>query len=396
MANNRKPNRPDGLIQRNGWWYVQKQVRYGDQRAFLREATGCRERAAAEAYRDRRVIETMEELRNPKPIQPEQSEHSFQDAAVEYVLSLERRGKNPERAIYAIKSLDLFIGHLPLSHVHQGALGTFEADCRDKGLSSGTVARAYVVVVAVLNHAARVLRDGPAPWLKTAVPRIAAPDWGDKRQPYRLTWNEQDRLIAALEKPGRQHLIAPVLFGFWTGARQGEITGFRWAWERRFEGLPRFSVWWIPAEARKGNARKTASQQEGRYLVANAAARSIIEVQSGTDDELVFPGPRGEMDRITNHGWRSAWTEAGLPKDGHVVGVHNLRHTFTERLAETGTSMDLMKRILGHESGGVTARYTGPMIRQMLEATERVTRENVTVPRAVVTQTATQGNRKAG
>ncbi|MBU0501045.1 MAG: tyrosine-type recombinase/integrase [Gammaproteobacteria bacterium] len=394
MAN----KKPDGLILRNGWWYVQKQVRYGDQRVFLREATGSRERAAAEAYRDRRIVEIMEELRNPKPI-PIQSERSFQDAAVEYVLSLERRGKNPERAIYAIKSFDPFIGHLPLSHVHQGALGTFEADCRDNGLSSGTVARAYVVVVSVLNHAARVLRDGPEPWLKTAVPRIVAPDWDDRRQPYRLTWNEQDRLIAALEKPRRQHLIAPVLFGLWTGTRQGEITGFRWAWEQRCEGLPRFAVWRIPAEVRKGSACKTVSQQEDRYLVANAAARSIIEVQSGVvDDELVFPGPRGggEMYRITNNGWRSAWTEAGLPKDGYVAGVHNLRHTFTERLAETGTSMDLIKRVLGHESGGVTARYTGPMIRQMLDAVELVTRENVTVPRAVVTQITTQEKKKAG
>ncbi|CAK0770296.1 hypothetical protein CCP3SC5AM1_680002 [Gammaproteobacteria bacterium] len=79
---------------------------------------------------------------------------------------------------------------------------------------------------------------------------------------------------------------------------------------------------------------------------------------------------------------------------GYVAGVHNLRHTFAERLAETDAPLDLIKRVLGHDGGGVTSRYTGPSIRRMLAAVERVTRENVTVPRAVVTQIVTQGKKE--
>ncbi|CAK0771486.1 hypothetical protein CCP3SC15_4330002 [Gammaproteobacteria bacterium] len=314
-----RKKKPDGLILRGGRWYIQKQVNYGEQREFLRESTGFSEseRAEAEAYRDRRVLETLNALKNPEPIKPK--ERTFREAAVEYVISLERRGKGTERTEYALKSLDPYIGGMPLSHVHQGSLARYEAECRERGLSSATVARAYVVVSAVLNHAARVLRDGADPWLRTAVPRIAVPDWGDQRQPYRLTWDEQDRLLRALDKPDRQHLVAPVLFGLWTGARQAEITGLRWEWERKFDGFPRYSVWWVPSEVRRGSAKKTKGQQGGSYLIANAAARSVIEGQVSADSILVFPGTKGEMFRINNHGWRSAWMEAGLPVDVYVA-----------------------------------------------------------------------------
>ena len=106
----------------------------------------------------------------------------------------------------------------------------------------------------------------------------------------------------------------------------------------------------------------------------------MIHGQDGVHQKLVFPGTEGQMYRINNHGWRSAWREAGLPTEGHRCGVHNLRHTFAERLAETGATMDIVKRILGHDGGGVTSRYTGPMLRQMLDTVEIITRETVSVP----------------
>ena len=178
--------KPDGLILRGGKWHIQKQVRFGDNRVFLRESTGFAEkdRSAAEKQRDIRIAETVSGMRFPEPVK--RHEHTFAEAAIEYVLSLERRGKDPDRAIYAIKSVDVHIGYLPLSHVHQGALAGFEAACRREGISSGTVSRAYTSVVSVLNHAARVLREGSDPWLQTSVPRIAPPDWGDALLPYRL------------------------------------------------------------------------------------------------------------------------------------------------------------------------------------------------------------------
>ncbi|CAK0766051.1 hypothetical protein CCP4SC76_4480003 [Gammaproteobacteria bacterium] len=36
-----------------------------------------------------------------------------------------------------------------------------------------------------------------------------------------------------------------MLFGVWTGARQAEIVGLSWDWERQIEGMPRYSARWV-------------------------------------------------------------------------------------------------------------------------------------------------------
>ena len=85
-----------GLQLRNGWWHTNKTIRVGRRKKRIREATGCREEESDKAleYLERRVKEVKEELSTDHPI----IEHTFQDASVEYVLHLERRGKDPARA----------------------------------------------------------------------------------------------------------------------------------------------------------------------------------------------------------------------------------------------------------------------------------------------------------
>ena len=138
-----------------------------------------------------------------------------------------------------------------------------------------------------------------------------------------------------------------------------------------------------PPETRKGNARKTASKQEGRYLVANAMARRAIDTQRGNDSEWVFPrGPRKEekmpsrTGRINNSGWRTARALAGLP-----VRVHDLRHTFGERLEAVGVPWEYRKILLGHTVQDVTAHYSAPGLARLLAEAEKVTRERAKVIR---------------
>ena len=325
----------------------------------------------------------MELLADPVP-----AEHSFMDAAVEYVLSLERRGKDPSRAINDLKLVDPWIGSLPLSHIHQGALKSFEAAQRGVR-KSGTVARCYRTTVAVLNHAARVLRDGNRPWLAIATPKIVAPDWGDARKPYRLTWREQDALFEALPA----HLQCPALFAVATGAREQEVMSLRWDQEVFTPGLPKGSVWWIPPEIRKGNARKAASAQEGRCLIANTLARRAIDHQRRNDSDWVFPGPSGgRVQRLNNTGWKMSRRMAGLAQ----VRVHDLRHTFGERLEAAGVPWEYRKVLLGHTVQDITAHYSAPGLAQLLVQAEKVTRATAWVRRpTLVTQNVTHTNAKA-
>lgn len=317
-------------------------------------------------------------------------EHTFMEAAAEYVISLERRGKDTEGTEYILRRIMDDIGQLPLSHVHQGTVGSWIA-VQYGVRKSSTVKRTLGVVIAVLNHAAKVLRDGNRPWLETAVPRLEPPDWADGVQPYRLTWEEQDRLIGVLPK----HLVDPALFSLATGAREQEVASLQWSQECQVTGLPNGSVWWVPPEVRKGNARKARSEQQGRYLICNALARAVLQSQRRNGSVYVFPGPRGSrMDRLNNTGFRTARKAVDLP-----VRWHDLRHTFGERAAAAGVPWDYRKVLLGHEIRDITGHYSAPGLKLLLEEAEKVTRDGAVILRVVsqnVTQNATQRKRAVG
>jgi integrase len=301
---------------------------------------------------------------------PDPQERQFYEAAAQYVADLERRGKSSERAHYALTSIMPEIGNLPLSHIHQRALQDW-IDAQRGSRSSGTVERTLQIVSTVLRYAAEVLRDGNRPWLCTAPPRLSAPDWGT-RQPTPIGWDEQDRLIAAL--PG--HLVAPVLFAVGTGARQAEVVTLTWAQHRPIDGLPRWSCWWIPPEVRQQSSRTKASERAGRFLVANAAARSVIQAQAGQDARWVFPSPETDstgaskpLYRINNHGWRTACRATGL-----AIRVHDLRHTFGMRAADAGIPLDIRRSLLGHEHRDITLHYSRPGLAMLLDESERIVR----------------------
>lgn len=175
-----------------------------------------------------------------------------------------------------------------------------------------------------------------------------------------------------------EHLVPPVLFALATGAREQEITTLTWGQECAVSGLPRFAVWWIPPAVRKGSARKTARDQEGRYLVCNRMARSILESQS-KKGHTVFPGPKGDpVERFNNTGFRNARKAANIP-----CRFHDLRHTFGARLAAAGVGWDYRKALLGHTIGDVTARYSAPGLAVMLKEAEKVCRDGAGILKVV-------------
>lgn len=353
-----------GLKKRGEIWHIDTTVRVGGESRCIRETTGCRTEREAKIILNRRLNEVrMQLLTGETPT----VERTWAEAAAEYVADLERRGKDSARCLQDVRMLLPVIGGLALSHVHQRTLQAW-IDAQHGVRSSGTVERALRTTSTVLNFAARVLRDGNQPWLTIAPPRLRSPDWGE-RQPRPITWEEQDALIAALP----EHLIAPVLFALFTGARQAEITSLTWAQHRPMLGLPEFTAWWIPPEIRKGSAKKTASQQEGRFIVCNRAARSVITHQPRTS-AYVFQTIRGDggMYRVNNHGWRSACKAVELP-----IRFHDLRHTFGQRAADAGIPLDVRRSLLGHSHSDITLHYSSPGLVLLLSEVEKIERPSV-------------------
>ncbi|WP_295456077.1 tyrosine-type recombinase/integrase [uncultured Thiodictyon sp.] len=354
-----------GLKLRGSIWWIDICRRVDGRQISIRESTGCREGdlAGAIAIRDRRLDDATG--RRAAPVVDLGGPRTFADAAAEYLLDLEQRGKDPSRAEQDIRLVLDALGDLPLDHVHQRTIQPW-IDAQRGIRASGTVGRAVRTASTVLRFAAAVLRDGHVPWLAVTPPKLRLPDWGT-RQRRPITWEEQDRLIDALP----EHLIGPVLFALATGARQAEITTLRWDRHRDVDGLAPWSAWWVPPEIRKASSRLAPSEQQGRYLVAPRLGRAVIErAHTKQESDWVFPSPRGgALYRANNHGWRTACGEAELD-----IRFHDLRHTFGDRAADAGIPLDIVRSLLGHRHRGITEHYSRPGLVRLLGEVERIGR----------------------
>ena len=96
------------------------------------------------------------------------------------------------------------------------------------------------------------------------------------REPYPITWDEQDRIFAKL--PAR--LARMVLFAVNTGLRESNVCGLEWTWEVPVPEVGR-SLFVIPPDAFKSRRAHVA--------ILNDAAWSIIEEQRGLHPLWVFP-----------------------------------------------------------------------------------------------------------
>jgi integrase len=207
-------------------------------------------------------------------------------------------------------------------------------------------------------------------------------DESGARQPYPITWAEQVKLLEALPP----HLQRMVLFAVNTGARDDNICRLQWSWERPVSELGR-SVFLIPAEEFKS--------KRPHVLVLNDVAWRIVEGQRGLHSEFVFVYRRertrhvefepamawAPVDTINNTGFQNARAAAGLAR----VRVHDLRHTYGQRLRDAAVAEEDRSLLLGHAIDGMAQHYAAATIARLIEAANKVTetRDRTTVLRIV-------------
>ncbi len=103
-------------------------------------------------------------------------------------------------------------------------------------------------------------------------------------------------------------------------------------------------------------------------LVLNDTAWSVVQARRGKDPEYVFMykghGHAGRIDTINNTSFQKARKAAGLEK----VRVHDLRHTFGQRLRSAGVTDEDRALLLGHASQEMPQHYATAAIARLLEA----------------------------
>jgi integrase len=176
-----------------------------------------------------------------------------------------------------------------------------------------------------------------------------------------LQADELARLWAALKtEPSRdlQHFVILALF---TGARRGDVLSARWA-NISFEP----PAWTIPDPKNKEP-----------YVVPlmKEAVEVLKDREKTAKKEWVFPS-RGRTGHLT--GFKHSWP--ALLKRAKITGlrIHDLRRTLGSWQANTGASLPIIGKSLGHRSQAATSIYARLQLEPVQEALERATKAMLT------------------
>ena len=295
----------------------------------------------------------------------------FAAAAQKYLIESERKKlRSLETVAYHVSLLLPYVGSMALVDVCNDSLQPFIDERLDEDeVKPSTVNRTLEVARTIMNRAARLWRTNGKPWLATAPLIEMLDEKATRRQPYPITWQQQANLLPRLPV----HLQRMVLFALSTGARDANVCRLRWDWERPVPELGR-SVFVIPPAEFKTNRT--------HVLILNDAAWSIVEACRGLHPDFVFTYRR---ERVKNHhlapamdykpvatmnntAFQNARAAAGLER----MRVHDLRHTFGQRLRDAGVPEEDRALLLGHAIEGMPQHYATATIARLVEMANKV------------------------
>ena len=342
--------RTPGLVERNGIWHIDKRI----SGRRVQRSTGTRRLEEAEAI----LAKVIDDARHAR-VYGTRPDRTFEEAATKYVLEHTHKASLRDD-VHRLRNLMPFIGHDTLRQVHMGSLAPWIATRRRDGVAEGTINHGLQIVRRILNLAATEWIDEHGlTWLAVAPNIKLLPNRG-KRQPYPLSWTEQEKLLAELP----EHLRAMALFKVNTGLRDADVCGLLWADEVPVPELGT-SVFIIPAERVKNTDSK---RQDDRLVVLNSVAAGIVDSQRARHLTHVFSYEGAPVTRMGNSAWYAARKRAGLEH----VRVHDLKHTFGRRLRAAGVSYEDRQDLLGHRSSRMTTHYSAGEWRNLIDMADRL------------------------
>jgi integrase len=343
-----------GLRKRSGIWHIEKTV-FG---TTIYESTGSSDRQEAEKY----LAHRMEQLRLNQ-VYGVRTQRTFDEAAAKYLEENQHKRSIGEDADH-IALLKPYIGQCALDKLNRLHLQPFITARRQQGVKNRTINYSLQVARQILNRAAKEwIDESNLTWLAGA-PKITMLPQDDERQPYPLSWDEQDRLFELLPL----YLRRMALFKVNTGLRDLEVCRLQWEWEYPVPEL-NTSVFVIPSQHSKN--------KQHRLVVLNDIAKQVVDEVRGQHPVYVFTRLDGQtrLYRMTNSHWKQARKCLNLP-----VRIHDLKHTFGRRLRAAEVSLEARQDLLGHKSSQITTHYSVAEIRDLIAAANRVCDRKVSTP----------------
>lgn len=317
------------------WWY-----RFQFSKRQIRESAGTGNREDAEQAEAKRKRELWEQARlGVKPTK-------LWDEAVAAYLSKMPESRNRRQTVGTLRWLNQFLGGKSLGSIDQSQLVLLQvakaeavaqraAAAKAPGhkpiterASPGTINRVLGIVMAILNHAARL------GWTDR-VPKLAQVPNPGKRISY-ITREQAEALLRVLPA----HQVPMVVFALETGLRKSNVTGLRWTQI----DLARRLAWIHPDEAKAGR---------GIAVPLSELAVKTLEQQQGAHPEFVFTYRGRPVAQTSTKAWRAALARAGISN----FRWHDLRHTWASWHRQDGTPQHVLKELGGWADDRMVSRY---------------------------------------
>ena len=308
------------------------------------------------------LIYRLEQIRAAKifGIRPSRT---FKEAVTRY-LTEKHHKRSISNEANQIEHLCTHIGEMALDKINMFSLQSYIELRQKKGVKNRTINLALQIIRQILNLAHDEWFDEfGLTWLSNA-PKIKLLPLTSSREPYSLTWQEQDQLFALLP----DYLRRMALFKVNTGLRDQEVCRLRWEWEYPIPELST-SIFVIPSEYSKNKC--------DRLVVLNDIAWQVIKDVRGQHPVYVFTGKDGKhrIHEMNNYAWKKARKHLNIP-----VRIHDLKHTFGRRLRAAQVSHEDRQDLLGHKSSRITTHYSPAEVKHLIDAANKVCRREISTP----------------
>jgi integrase len=273
----------------------------------------------------------------------------------------------------------------PIDSITVADVQRFLNDFKKRGCAPATVRYYYSIIRHALRFAAKMqwLSESPLKADSIELQKV------QNERTRRLLPGEEDRLWPVLEAmedetasdplPARRFLKGVVTLTLDTGLRRGSILNLRFGMVRWDEG--KHGVLDVPAEILKQRRPQQIALTTRVRAVLEARRRFYFSQGRYAQNVVVFGKDDGTLFQGTcsfEQAWQEAKRRAGL-KDADLH-FHDLRGEAASRLADSGMSLPVIQRFLGHRSIEMTQRYLRARVGEIddtaaaLEKYERATK----------------------
>jgi integrase len=184
----------------------------------------------------------------------------------------------------------------------------------------------------------------------------------ERRRERLLTDTEVNAIFAALGDMQTEGTILPgvalaVRLLWATGCRMSEIIGLEWQFVNGADGEIRWP------DSKGGGAMAKPLTIEMRPLL-DSAERVV------GNPFVCFGADRGRRLPVSTleKGWRRVLQRAGV----RHCGLHALRHLMATQLAQDGTDIETVRRLMGHKTAQTTLRYFQTTLDRQRDAADRL------------------------